>query len=867
MVKLFSVFLAIFTCVSTIEAQVDSSPFPENRINDFYANQARHYLNSDQPLPKILPQFPGLDGGSWGHWGQNPESDNTDPRLNEVDFGGLLMQVTRFKGGIAVKGVNVKLGEFTALFDPLTMTFVSAWKGDFVIWAARRYGITSGVQAGGSPLMDFGESRWQLPEDIPKRYLGFFRNREHIVFKYKMGEAVIYDTLRIKEGQLAHSLSVDGSLPGGAFLKGSLRFEFDQGETKDLAVAGPARWKGQEVATKGISGRGSGPYVIDTLTVPYRDANPFKTPMRIGGVGVMPDGRIAVSTIMGDVWLIDGVNDDLEELTWKRFASGLHQPMGLVVRDGKIHVIGRDQLTCLHDLNHDGEADFYECVTNEFPTKPGNSFALTLHQDSLGRFYWFTRAEQFGMTRFTPGSRPESIATGLRGTNGTGVSPDGSLVFAMPQEGSWTPASGIFEVGNGSYHGHFGPKPEYGKYGYQMPMCFVPRGIDNSSGDIAFIPSDERFGPLAGRMLGTSYGYCQYYLVLRETVGEGIQGGIMPLPGNFLSGAHRMAFSPLDGHLYVAGTDGWQSYASENGSLQRVRYTGGQMPLTTEVETRENGLLIRFNTDIDPLSLNRKRAFCEQWNYLYSGAYGSQEYSVKYPGQQGHDPVEIQSLQLLENGRTVFVEISQLHPVMQLHLYLELETRSGQPFRPDLYYSIFRLGQPFTDIAYYRPVPKTAWNDFPVPGENPVDSRLTAQEALGKIVGDEETLAAIAKLQVNAVAGLQFEPKYLEVKAGARVALTVVNKDMSLQHNFVLVRPESLQVVGEGSMKLASSPRGLAQHYVIKDEGVLAMSPILEGGASYIVYFNAPSKPGEYPYLCTFPGHWQVTRGVLKVIP
>jgi hypothetical protein len=119
-------------------------------------------------------------------------------------------------------------------------------------------------------------------------------------------------------------------------------------------------------------------------------------------------GGIAVCTIMGDVWIVDGVDDTLEKLVWKRFASGLNQPLGMVVSDDQIHVIGRDQLTRLHDINQDGEADFYECLTNEFPTARGNSFALTLHQDDKGRFYWFTRSSQFGMTRFTPGSKPEA---------------------------------------------------------------------------------------------------------------------------------------------------------------------------------------------------------------------------------------------------------------------------------------------------------------------------------------------------------------------------------------------------------------------------------------------------------------------------
>ena len=51
----------------------------------------------------------------------------------------------------------------------------------------------------------------------------------------------------------------------------------------------------------------------------------------------------------------------------------------------------------------------------------------------------------------------------------------------------------------------------------------------------------------------------------------------------------------------------------------------------------------------------------------------------------------------------------------------------------------------------------------------------------------------------------------------------------------------------------------------INDDGVLAMSPILQSGSQYTIYFDAPKEPGEYPYLCTFPGHWQVTRGVILV--
>ena len=123
-------------------------PFPHNRLRDFYRQQAQKFItNGDQNYSRMLNPFPGLDGGSWGHWGQNPESDNVDDRLNEIDFGGILMQATNHAEGWANKGVSVQAGKFSAVFDPEKLSFVDAWEGGLPEWGSRRYGITSGVKA------------------------------------------------------------------------------------------------------------------------------------------------------------------------------------------------------------------------------------------------------------------------------------------------------------------------------------------------------------------------------------------------------------------------------------------------------------------------------------------------------------------------------------------------------------------------------------------------------------------------------------------------------------------------------------------------------------------------------------------------
>ena len=449
-----------------------------------------------------------------------------------------------------------------------------------------------------------------------------------------------------------------------------------------------------------------------------------------------------------------------------------------------------------------------------------------------------------------------SLSNGLRGTNGTGVSTNGSIVFATVQDGTNTPASAIFEVGGGSYHGFKGLREEAGPNGYQLPMCFIPRGVDNSSGDLTFLPKDPRLGPLSGRIIGTSFGYCTHYVVLRETIGKHSQGGIIPLPGEFLSGAHRARYNPKDGHLYIVGSDGWQSYAKENGSFQRIRYTGGELILPTKVQAHANGMLLRFGEEVDT---SRAQAFAQQWNYLYANAYGSAEYSVRQPGNRGHDVVKVKAVHPVENGKAAFLEMPDIEPAMTLHLFLQAKTAKGNGFTTDLYYTPKRLRAPYPGIPSKRKEALLSEPVFPTQGNSPEDPRLLAQDRLGRTLGETQ------KITVKAVAGLKFEPTRLTVQAGKRTAISFINDDPSMAHNLVLVRPESLQKVGEGSMQLAPSPEGAAQHFTIDDPGVLGLTPVLQPGGKYDLYFDAPKDPGEYPYICTFPGHWLVTRGVLVV--
>ena len=119
------------------------------------------------------------------------------------------------------------------------------------------------------------------------------------------------------------------------------------------------------------------------------------------------------------------------------------------------------------------------------------------------------------------------------------------------------------------------------------------------------------------------------------------------------------------------------------------------------------------------------------------------------------------------------------------------------------------------------------------------------------------------ELVIGTVPGLRFDTEFFEVKAGSRVELLFDNNDDML-HNLVITSPDKIDEVAEAAVNLGI--RGQEMHYVPDTEEVLYYTGLLEPETKESIYFVAPDKPGEYPFVCTFPGHAMTMRGVLKVI-
>ncbi len=458
-----------------------------------------------------------------------------------------------------------------------------------------------------------------------------------------------------------------------------------------LAKPGAPRWKA--ITTRGQRGFGSDAFVIDTLTMPYE--NPWKALLFAAGVDFLPNGDAAVCTIHGDVWLVSGIDENLQKLTWRRFATGLFQPLGLRVRDGKIFVLGRDQITELHDENGDGEADFYENFFSGIKTSTsGHDYVTSLETDTNGNFYYVDPTGVYRVLR--DGSRAELIAGGFRNPNGMGVSPDGRIVTVAPQQGEWTPSSLLVEARQDGWYGYGGPRVTADRpLGYDAPLCWIPHSMDNSGGSQLWVTS-KQWEPLTGHLLHFSWGRCSQFLVLREVVDGVPQGVVVPLPGRFLSGVMRGAFNPRDGQLYVVGSTGWQTAAARDGCFQRVRFTGKDPRIPVAFHVHTNGVRLTFTTALDRTAAEDAGSYAfSQWNYLYSKNYGSKDYLPGDPQKEGRAAVEVKSAKLSADGKTIFLEVPGLKPVMQFEVKYSLNSADGKAMRSSVWGTIHRLGPKF----------------------------------------------------------------------------------------------------------------------------------------------------------------------------
>jgi len=449
-----------------------------------------------------------------------------------------------------------------------------------------------------------------------------------------------------------------------------------------LTHGGPKHWP--EILKSPVTiGKDDGPFAVDSFALPER--NPWNAQLRLTGFDFYADGkRMAVCSWDGDVWLVSGLNNPTAGLTWQRIASGLFQPLGLKLRDGALFVSCRDQIMKLHDLNGDGETDFYECFNNDHQvTEHFHEFAMGLQTDADGNFY-YAKSGRHALPALVPhhgtllkvskdGAKTDILATGFRAANGVCLNPDGTF-FVTDQEGFWTPKNRINLVERGGFYGNmwgYTDLTDTSDSAMKQPLCWITNDFDRSPAELLWVTSDK-WGPLKGSLLNISYGHGKIYVVPHERVNGQSQGGMcaLPLPP-FPTGIMRGRFSPTDGALYTCGMFAWAGNQSVPGGFYRVRYTGKPADLPVGLKAKSDGVEVTFTDTLDALSA----ADVKNYEVKVWGLKRSQNYGSKH---QDEKPLIISKATVSADGKTVRLTIPNLTPTWGMEIKYRVKGADGR---------------------------------------------------------------------------------------------------------------------------------------------------------------------------------------------
>lgn len=662
------------------------------------------------------------------------------------------------------------------------------------------------------------------------------------------------------------------------------------------AAATAAIAQGQRPQESAVAAKEAEYYRISTVAVPEGVV------LEVGGLETMPDGRLAVATRRGDVWLIEnpgGTGGGRPHFS--RFAQGLHEALGLAYRDGSLYTTQRSELTRLRDADGDGKADVYETV-QAWPLS-GN-----YHEYSFGPVFspkgdmtvslnlaWVGYGESFvkwrgWMLQGTPNGKLAPFATGFRSPSSFGYNLDGDLFYSENQ-GDWVGSGHITHVERGDFVGN--PKglkwsgdpespvkltvseiPDTGEPKHEVakrvaklktPAVWFPHTVMGISTSAILVDSTRgAFGPFAGQLFVGDQGHSKIMRVALEKVNGVYQGAVFPFREGFMSGVFRQVWG-TDGSMYVGQTSrGWGATGRAQWGLQRLVWTGKTPFEPHHVSARPDGFEVFFTAPVSRTAAENLASWkVTSFTYKYHHIYGSPVIN-----QATH---AVRAAVVARDGRSVRIALDSLRQGYVHEISMTgVRSDAGATLLHDVgYYTVNQI--PGGKALAVSPSASRAASTAPGGTTGPVYSGSGAAggRAPGRALAKHQTTMPAEwngtvdqTVSVQGVEGLKFSLAAFDVKAGARVKLDFANVSDML-HNLVVVKPGTAIKVGEQAMRMGLD--GAKLEYVPRTEDVLYHTAMLEPQKSETIYFVAPTTPGEYTYVCTFPGHSLVMQGTMRV--
>jgi len=417
-------------------------------------------------------------------------------------------------------------------------------------------------------------------------------------------------------------------------------------------------------------------------------ARPDSFEPKVGGMDFLPDGRLLVSTwdAHGALYVLDGVGkNNHNNITVKKIATGLAEPLGVKVVDGEIYVMQKQEITHLKDTDGDDIIDEYRALCDDWGvTSNFHEFGFGLEEKD-GKLYANLATGILPGGAGMPNQHPdrgshisvdiktgqmERVANGLRTPNGVGIGYNGEM-FVSDNQGDWLPSSKIMHVEKGDWFGSRAVDFEgTADFTEKKPVVWLPQ---DEIGNSPSVPTYINVGPYKNQMIHGEVTHGGVKRVFVEEVEGQYQGALFRFIQGLEAGINRLKWGP-DGALYVGGIGNpgnWATTGLKWFGLQRLEYNNESAFEMLAVRAKSNGIEIEFTEPIAEYDGGFPSNYeIRQWYYKPTAEYGGPKLDERR--------LQVKSVNVLPGRNKVFLELEGMKEDHVVYVRLKGDMKSAK---------------------------------------------------------------------------------------------------------------------------------------------------------------------------------------------